>query len=225
MPATVVQLSDLNDALPTVLPMLAQGREHTASSLANARATKEWSGVFVTEYTHPTRNVLFDVTRDANPFFHYLEAMWILAGRRDVAFLSYVLPSMARYSDDSKHFHAAYGYRLRKHFGFDQVNTAIEVLRKRPTSRQVVMSIWDPKVDLGAETLDVPCNDLLMCKIRDGKLNLTVANRSNDAIWGAYGANAVQFSMLQAYMAARIGCGVGTYTQGSDSMHVDQDVP
>jgi hypothetical protein len=87
------------------------------------------------------------------------------------------------------------------------------------------MQIWNSKSDLDGNTNDVPCNDLVMCKIRDGKLNITVNNRSNDAVLGAYGANVVQFSMLQMYMAARLGVGVGRYTQVSDSMHVYEDTP
>jgi hypothetical protein len=51
-------------------------------------------------------------------------------------------------------------------------------------------------------------------------LNITVTNRSNDAVWGCYGANAVQFSVLQEYLAARLGVRVGVYRQVSDSLHV-----
>lgn len=52
------------------------------------------------------------------------------------------------------------------------------------------------------------------------KLDLTVCCRSNDAVWGAYGANAVHFSVLQEYLAARIGIGIGTYYQISNNFHV-----
>ena len=48
---------------------------------------------------------------------------------------------------------------------------------------------------------------------------MTVCNRSNDVIWGAYGANVVQFSMLQEYIAAKLGLPVGVYRQVSDSFH------
>jgi hypothetical protein len=51
-----------------------------------------------------------------------------------------------------------------------------------------------------------------------------VFNRSNDMIWGAYGANAVQFSFLQEYLAAAIGAWVGTYRQVSNSFHVYPEV-
>ena len=85
------------------------------------------------------------------------------------------------------------------------------------------MGIWNPALDLGAQTKDMPCNDLIMLKVRNGALNVTVCNRSNDAIWGCYGANAVQFSMLTMYIAARLGVKVGVYMQVSDSFHVYED--
>jgi hypothetical protein len=52
---------------------------------------------------------------------------------------------------------------------------------------------------------------------------MTVSNRSNDIVWGCYGANAVQFSMLLEYMAARIGVLPGEYRQVSDSFHAYLD--
>ena len=221
-----IAISDINEALPHALPLLLQhGVSHTAASVANEKATIEWPGVFVTEYRRPQRNVLFDPVRDANPFFHYLESMWILMGRNDVKFLAHVLPRMADYSDDGTVFHGAYGYRMRHHFFGDQLERAIKMLRTQPTTRQCVVTIWDPACDLGAKTRDMPCNDMLMFKVRKGKLNLTVCNRSNDAIWGCYGANAVQFSMLQMYLAAHIGVKVGNYVQVSDSFHVYSDNP
>lgn len=218
----------VDEALRQCLQMLwNEGKSHTAASAANQRPTLEWPGVFITEYQSPMRNVLFNPVRDANPFFHYLEAMWILAGRNDVGFLAELLPNMANYSDNGNGFHGAYGHRLRcwDYEGFDQIVDAIGILRDRPSTRQVVMSIWNPKRDLGSTSKDVPCNDLIMLKVRDGQLHITVNNRSNDAIWGAYGANAVQFSMLLGYMAAKLGLEVGTYTQVSNSMHVYIDTP
>lgn len=227
-------IADLNYALPAALKLLcAHGIDHTAASLANERPTVEWPGVFITEYTDPRRNVLFDPVRDANPFFHYIEAMWIIVGRNDVRTLGHLLPRMRDFSDDGETFHGAYGHRLRNwptpeagEYGIrDQIEDAITLLRDKPTTRQVVLSIWDPARDLGAKTKDMPCNDLIMLKVRKGRLNITVNNRSNDAILGCYGANAVQFSMLQMYLAARIGVGVGVYTQVSDSFHVYADDP
>jgi thymidylate synthase len=50
-------------------------------------------------------------------------------------------------------------------------------------------------------------------------LNMTVFNRSNDLIWGMLGANAVHFSFLLEYMAARLGLKVGKYHQVTSDLH------
>jgi hypothetical protein len=47
-----------------------------------------------------------------------------------------------------------------------------------------------------------------------------VLNRSNDLIWGAYGANAVHFSFLLEVVAGYLSLPVGTYTQVSMNTHV-----
>jgi hypothetical protein len=43
--------------------------------------------------------------------------------------------------------------------------------------------------------------------------------RSNDAIWGAWGANAVHFSILQEYVATALGREVGKLHQVSANLH------
>jgi len=189
-----------------------------------------------TRYQLPRERVLFNPVRDANPFFHFFESLWILAGRNDVAFLEYMLPRMAQYSDNGKTFHGAYGHRLRNAatsdqsilVAYDQIADAIGLLQESPDTRQCVLSIWDPYLDLRTATKDMPCNDMVMLS-RGGvdlsELNMTVCNRSNDAIWGAYGANAVQFSMLHEYIAASVGCSVGSYTQVSNNYHVYTNNP
>jgi hypothetical protein len=48
---------------------------------------------------------------------------------------------------------------------------------------------------------------------------MTVCCRSNDIIWGAYGANIVHFSFLQEYIAGRLGMQVGRLYQLSNNWH------
>lgn len=216
----VLNVVDVNEALPLGLAYLRDcGRvQQTRNGPAMVAP-----GPVATVYKRPDQRVLFDAERDANPFFHLFESLWILAGRQDVGFLSLFNKKIADYSDDGKTFHAPYGYRLRKFFGFDQIGRACEILKQSPESRRVVLQIWDAEIDLGAIGKDLPCNDLIMVSISNSALDITVCNRSNDAIWGAYGANAVQFSMIQEYMAAKIGVGVGTYTQMSNNFHAYTD--
>ena len=71
---------------------------------------------------------------------------------------------------------------------------------------------------------DYPCNTQIYFWERRGELNMTVTNRSNDMIWGAYGANAVHMSVLLEYMAAMLGYAVGTYYQFSNNLHAYTDV-
>jgi hypothetical protein len=216
-----ITVRNVNHALPIALLNL---REQGKRIAPRGKATIEMPDVFSTTYLNPEEMILFDSTRDANPFFHFFESLWILAGRQDVAFLAHFLPRMADFSDNGKTFHAPYGYRMRINFGVDQIEQAVIKLIEQPDTRQVVMSIWDPKRDWET-TKDYPCNDMVMFKVRDNMLRMTVCNRSNDAILGAYGANVVQFSMLQRYIAGRVGVNIGSYTQISDSFHVYEDNP
>jgi len=176
-----------------------------------------------TVYQHPWERVLISRVRDANPFFHLMEALWILAGREDVKFLTEFNKRMADYSDDGKVFNAPYGYRLRNgtlNAHFDQLDYVIGLLKKDPYTRQAVCQIWDED-DLHTITVDKACNMSIVFRVRsDGRLHMIVYNRSNDMIWGTYGANAVQFSMIQEYVAAHLDRGMGSYTQVSNSFHV-----
>ena len=174
-----------------------------------------------TTYTAPEERVLFHSGRDANPIFHVLESIWILAGRRDVAFLQQFNSRIGNYSDDGVTFNAAYGYRMRHHFGRDQLVDVIELLRREPTSRQAVIQLWDP-ADLTKSTKDKACNTEIIfdARSRQSGLNMTVFNRSNDIWWGAYGANAVHFSILQEFVAQAVKMRIGTYRQVSNNFHL-----
>jgi len=83
------------------------------------------------------------------------------------------------YTGPGKRYHGAYGHRLWCWFGFDQLERTYLALKNNPDSRQVVLHIWDPKIDLPDEegrpaAPDVPCNVLSMLKVRDGKLEWTL---------------------------------------------------
>ena len=181
--------------------------------------TDEWPNPIVTIYQRPHECVLFDPVRDANPFFHLFEAMWILAGRQDVGFLARFLKRIEDFSDDGRTFHAPYGYRLRRRWG-DQLLDVGHMLRAEPDTRRAVCSIWDPHADLSVQSKDIPCNDMIAFRVRNGRLDMTVFNRSNDVILGAYGANAVQFSFILQWMSSFTGIAMGRYFQISNSFHV-----
>lgn len=175
-------------------------------------------------YQFPQERVLFSAERDANPFFHLFESMWMLAGRDDVAFLDQYNSLMKQYSDDGLGFNAAYGHRLRKGFGFDQLDEIIQRLRKNSDDRRAVLQIWDP-ADLHKESKDYACNLVITPRIRKNKLDWTVFNRSNDYVYGMLGANVVHMSIIHEYVANMIGVMVGSYTQITNCLHAYVENP
>lgn len=192
----------------------------------------------LTVYHNPMNRVLFSSQRDANPFFHVMESLWMLAGRNDLPWLAQFNKRMASYSDDGGSTQpGAYGYRWRQHFGYDQLETIIVELKNNPQTRRCVLAMWDGGMRQESErsypgdladaisgSADVPCNTHVYFDTIDGKLNMTVCNRSNDIWWGAHGANAVHFSFLLEYVAAMTGLPMGVYRQFSNNYHIYTNV-
>lgn len=212
----VINVRNVNHALNKGVELILNEGIFRESRNGN---TIEVDETVCTVYEKPQERVLLNRTRDANPFFHLMESIWMLAGREDVRFLSEFNSNISNYSDGGIRFNGAYGYRLRS-FWQDQLKSVITMLKENPDSRQAVCQIWDQS-DLNKRTKDKPCNLTLVFRIRtNGKLDMIVYNRSNDMIWGAYGANAVHFSIIQEYVAASLNIPMGTYTQVSNSFHV-----
>ncbi len=200
-----------------------------------------------TIYTYPWERVLFCPARDANPYFHMMESAWMLAGQSDARWLDlFVKDFSERFAEPGGHMHGAYGHRWRHNFmhlgpagemnARDQLQTIAHMLRNDPSTRQAVLAMWDPHRDLNRPGLkDKPCNTHVYFRAHrywatvgddapTHKLDIMVSCRSNDIVWGAYGANAVHMSVLHEYMAALCGMRQGTMTQVSWNYHAYTDV-
>lgn len=194
----------------------------------------------MTVYHSPMERVLLCQHRDANPFFHLFESLWMLSGSNDARWLDrFVSDFSSRFGEPgSGEQWGAYGYRWRRHWDTDQLEAVIRRLSRDPYDRRVVIGMWDPTYDLidpaemeegGREPRDLPCNTHLYPRIRADEygqlvLDLTICCRSNDIIWGAYGANAVHFSVLQEYLAHGLSARVGRMYQLSNNWHAYVDV-
>jgi thymidylate synthase len=136
-------------------------------------------------YSAPCERVLLHPGRDCNPALHLYEALWMLAGRNDVAPLSYYAKQMAEYSDDGKTLNGAYGYRWRKAEpwedntldgeycgGFkmvDQLDILVAHLKADPTSRRAVLQMWMVEDLLQvSKSRDVPCNTAVYFSLQGG---------------------------------------------------------
>lgn len=176
-----------------------------------------------TTYKNPTQRMLFSAKRDANPFFHIMEGIWMLSGSNEVDFPARFASNIANYSDDGIHLNGAYGYRWRQQYPRDQIKWVIDHLNSDPLSRRAVLTMWDPEVDMEAcnkGSKDVPCNTTIYFRVVDNALDMTVCNRSNDIVWGCYGANVVHMSMLHEYIANALGWPIGKYVHISNNWHI-----
>lgn len=147
------------------------------------------------------------------------ETVWVLAGRRDVAFLAEYLPRARDFSDDGLVWRAGYGPRLRDWGGVDQLAQVRELLLAEPASRRAVVVLFDPAADF-VDTRDVPCNNWLHFVVRNGWLDLSIAVRSNDLVWGFSGINAFEWSVVQELMASWLGVQTGRQHWYVSSLHV-----
>lgn len=187
-------------------------------------------------YENPRQRVLLDGDRKANPFFHLFESLWMLAGRNDVAALNtYITDFGTRFAEEDGLVHGAYGHRWRQAFGYDQLRCIVHQLKHNPSSRQAVLQMWDGRIprhnspgenDLLGTWKDRPCNTHVYFRVHGQwpVLDMLVSCRSNDIVYGAYGANAVHFSVLHEYMAGRIGAIMGRMHQMSFNYHAYHDV-
>jgi thymidylate synthase len=212
----VIEARNVEEALPIGLRYLLQFGDKESSRNGMVLVAP---GPVATVYRYPEERVLLWPERDCNPFFHLMEALWMLAGRRDVEFPAYFAGQIKEYSDDGAALNGAYGFRWRYHFGMDQIRGVVELLKKDMGSRRAVIQMYDPIHDSDGGK-DVPCNTVIYFRVNRYLLDMTVSCRSNDVVWGAYGANAVHFSILQEFIADQLGIPVGTYTQISNNFHI-----
>ena len=216
---------NVGEALPVLCRDLLEKGQEVESRAGN---TKELTFVNI-ELTHPMEREVLLPSRKASYPAQIAETMWVLAGRNDMQFLSKYLPRAKQFSDDGLVWRAGYGPRLRSagysvaHAGLkptDPLWNVVDLLRRDPETRQAVIGIWSNNLDSGVKSLDIPCNNWLHFLARDGKLNLHVATRSNDLIWGWSGINQFEWSALLQLVAELTGLDVGSLHFSISSLHL-----
>jgi thymidylate synthase len=167
----------------------------------------------------PLERFVFAAGRNNNPFAAIAEAMWVIAGRNDLAYLTPYLKRAPLFSDDSRTWRAGYGRRLRNWHGVDQLAAVRAELVSSPLWRRAAVSLFDPAVDY-QDSRDVPCNNWLHFLARGGRLDLNVAARSTDVWWGFSGINAFEWSVLLEMMARWLDMKPGVLTFFTSSLHL-----
>jgi hypothetical protein len=175
----------------------------------------------------PSQRIVFNAARDANPFFHIAEVVWMLSGACTVNFIEQFNKKYRDYADENTDIiWGAYGRRWIEHWGFDQIQMVIDLLLKDAGSRRVLINMWDPESDLtNWAHNDLPCNTQCLFRVLNGSLDMTVINRSNDLIWGMMGANVVHFTYLLEVIALGANLKVGNYRVMSNNLHMYTGMP
>ena len=109
-----------------------------------------------------------------------------------------------------------YGFYLFKNKG---LLLAAEQLAKDNDSRRGVVSIFNSDEHIFEGNKDVPCTVSLGFRIRDGKLNMSVHMRSQDAVFGL-GNDLPFFNFVWEVMAVYLGVPQGIYHHYVESFHV-----
>lgn len=205
---------NINDAIPVLMDAVLAGDEVDS----RAGKTRELTHVSITLRKPWQREILLP-ERKASIAAQIAETMWVLAGSNDITWLNHYLPRAEDFSDDGKTWRAGYGPRLRDYRGVDQLAYVVDILRASPGSRQAVATIWDPTVDTRPGK-DISCNNWLNFSSRNGELDLHVAIRSNDLMWGWSGINAFEWSALLEIVAGLLGLHIGSLHFSITSLHL-----
>jgi len=194
-----LEVQNINEAFQVFVGMFSRKPEQVPFSDVNSRngPVRMINEPVIITYKNPRERVLFHSGRDANPFFHLFESLWMLAGRNDIEPLCRYVKTYSDFSDDGVTANGAYGYRWRYsqaqvqgemtvdkgktlHLGMsgndfdgvyrvDQLQTIIDHLKANPNSRRAVLQMWNVEDDLLKvdSSKDVCCNLSVMFSIRN----------------------------------------------------------
>jgi len=112
------------------------------------------------------------------------------------------------------------GRHKRHKSDFNQLQQAINLLRKNPSSRKVCISTWYPTTDLGNNY--APCNTMFQLRVLDNKLHWTTVVRSLDVLRGL-SENIFMFTVWQQYVAQQLDVELGKYYTVALNAHLYAD--
>ena len=160
------------------------------------------------------------IGRNLNPAIGAAEAIQLIAGVSDPQLVLRLAPQFERYLDtaedgsDDRTFWGAYGERIKM-----QAHLAIRKLIQDPSTRQAIITLWDPWLDNVADKHDYPCTIALQFFMHNGMLDMNVIMRSNDA-WLGLPYDVFQFTQLQWSVANALRVEPGLYRHTVLSLHL-----
>jgi thymidylate synthase len=148
------------------------------------------------------------------------EWQWYLSQNRSVKDIKKYAKIWDKMHGGDNIVNSNYGWQWNRNA---QLGKCIEQLKANKNTRQAWLTIFDGKEKDDYE-FDTPCTlsigfDILQNENGDDFLNMCVNMRSNDLIYG-FCNDQYCFSMLQEYVAKKLGIRVGTYYHFVHDLHI-----
>ncbi len=158
------------------------------------------------------------------------EVLWYLSGENHIRNLQKHTKIWNAWADENGNLETAYGYYWR-HFPsaekdkngewqireVDQIKYVIDELKRRPYSRRLVVTAWEP----GNATRSKlpPCHYSFAFNVNDGKLNCHLTQRSGDIALGIP-FNLAAYSMLTQIIAQEVDLKLGFFAHTIIDAHI-----
>lgn len=164
------------------------------------------------------------------------ELLWFLSGDTNVRYLQdHGVSIWDAWADDQGDLGPVYGHQWRRfpklvstgqHMDgqplflagqVDQIADLVEMIRRSPDSRRLIVSAWNPG-DVPDMALP-PCHTLWQVRILDGKLHLQLYQRSADMFLGVP-FNIASYALLQTMLAHVTGYQPGEFVHTMGDAHI-----
>lgn len=151
------------------------------------------------------------------------ELIWFLNGETNIAYLRRNGVSIwDEWADENGELGPVYGKQWRSWAtldgsAVDQISEVIEILRRDPDSRRMVVSAWNP-ADIPDMAL-APCHCLFQFYVADGRLSCQLYQRSADVFLGVP-FNIASYALLTLMMAQVTGLKPGDFVHTLGDAHL-----
>lgn len=164
---------------------------------------------------NPMDNIITTPFRCFNTKYAEREWVWYESENPDGTNIAKHAPIWLNHMDKLGDVRSNYGHQLARNRQLDKV---IDILKKNPTSRQAVVSIYDGK-EIDTYKYDTPCTLALHFQVYGGALNMSVMMRSND-LWFGFCNDQYCFSKIQEKVANELGLPIGHYAHFASNLHI-----
>ncbi|MBI3144122.1 MAG: thymidylate synthase [Pseudogulbenkiania sp.] len=151
------------------------------------------------------------------------ELLWFLSGDTNIRYLKDNGVSIwDEWADENGELGPVYGYQWRswpapdgRHI--DQIANVVEMIRKNPDSRRLIVSAWNPA--LVDEMALPPCHALFQFYVADGRLSCQLYQRSADIFLGVP-FNIASYALLTMMVAQVCGLKPGEFVHTLGDAHL-----